>query len=131
MSFPQWEVLRPVDDFTDQESAEVTGVGDGKLLLLISCVPTRSVSLGVFGGGVFQSGTVDVRVEGKPIEQYEFMDLDTTLVLSSTNPETNRFIDLLLSEDEVRFRVRQLRKTVTGRFGLDGFAKAMAEAGCE
>ena len=27
MSFPQWEVLRPVDDFTDQESAEVTGVG--------------------------------------------------------------------------------------------------------
>ena len=79
---------------------------------------------------LFENGTVDVRFDDGPIEQYEFIDLDDQLVTSNADDE--RLVDLILrSEGEVRFRVRRWEnQTVTGRFVLDGFTETMAEAGC-
>ena len=126
-----WQINRSVDDFTDEAKTSVFGFGDGRLMLWLGCVPQREVRLAIMGDDdLFENGTVDVRFEDRPIEQYEFIDLDQELVTSNADDE--RLVDLLLrSEGDVRFRVRQWQnQTVTGRFPLAGLAERMAEAGC-
>ena len=102
-----WQVNRSVDDFTDEEEMAVVGFGDGKLMLWVGCIPEREVRLAIMGDDdLFENGTVDVRFDDGPIEQYEFIDLDEQLVTSNADDE--RLVDLILrSEGEVRFRVRR------------------------
>ena len=168
-----WAVVRTGDGFTEEVVSGVSGTrfseGGGYmemgLALLVRCVPKKEVVLGSVSVVPpqkfdFENGMVDVRFGLGPIEQYEFShpsseriskeripEYQVPTMIFSSDADAERLVARLMSEDEVRFRVRVRERETFGygrtrevrrgeiefravRFDLAGFPEKMAEAGC-
>ena len=126
----QWDILRLVDDFTDEESVSGAIYGaDLNLMLMVTCLDGMpSVALVMTAqGDIFQDGNVATRWDGGDAENHAFVDRDDSLTLLNATD----FVGRLLNHQELRVRVYKWRdEQIVDSFDVSNTADALSEMPC-